>query len=144
MSFLGGTDNERSIRVGVFTFLFIFFYSIGQGPGILIHLSLVSISDSFAVAFAYASEVFPLFNREAGMSWAVFVNLFSAGMWIDGKQLNGCRLRRADSFSRRPSDSFRTAGSSRPGRLAKSASYIARVIRRPLYIFFSSHLLARP
>ena len=31
------------------------------------------------VAFAYSSEVFPLFNREVGMSWAVFVNLFFAG-----------------------------------------------------------------
>ncbi len=32
-----------------------------------------------SVAFAYSSEVFPLFNREVGMSWAVFVNLFFAG-----------------------------------------------------------------
>jgi hypothetical protein len=31
------------------------------------------------VAFTYASEVFPLFCREAGMSFAVFVNLFGAG-----------------------------------------------------------------
>ena len=33
MSFLGGTDHERNVRVGVFMFLFIFFYSLGQGPG---------------------------------------------------------------------------------------------------------------
>lgn len=33
MSFLGGTDDERNVRVGVFMFLFILFYSLGQGPG---------------------------------------------------------------------------------------------------------------
>ena len=33
MSFLGGTNDERNIRVGVFMFLFILFYSLGQGPG---------------------------------------------------------------------------------------------------------------
>jgi hypothetical protein len=31
------------------------------------------------VPFAYSSEVFPLLNREAGMSFAVFCNLFGAG-----------------------------------------------------------------
>jgi hypothetical protein len=32
------------------------------------------------VAFAYSSEIFPLLNREQGMSFAVFVNLFGAGI----------------------------------------------------------------
>ena len=30
MSFLGGTDHERNVRVGVFMFFFIFFYSLGK------------------------------------------------------------------------------------------------------------------
>lgn len=38
---------------------------------------------TFVVAFAYSSEVFPLINREAGMSFAVFVNLLGAGMFRD-------------------------------------------------------------
>lgn len=63
LSFLGGTDHEQRIRVSVFMFLFFSSYSVGQGP----------------VAFAYSSEVFPLFNREAGMSFAVFINLTGAG-----------------------------------------------------------------
>jgi hypothetical protein len=37
-------------------------------------------ADSSIVPFAYSSEVFPLLNREAGMSFAVFVNLFGAGV----------------------------------------------------------------
>jgi hypothetical protein len=36
------------------------------------------------VAFAYASEVFPLLNREAGMSFSVFVNLTGAGKPLSG------------------------------------------------------------
>ena len=32
------------------------------------------------MAFAYSSEIFPLLNREQGMSFAVFVNLFGAGV----------------------------------------------------------------
>jgi len=39
-----------------FIFAFFFFYSWSEGP----------------VAFAYSSEVFPLLNREVGMSFAVF------------------------------------------------------------------------
>jgi MFS family permease len=59
-------NNEtRQLAVVVlFMFLFVFFYSWGQGP----------------VPFAYSSEVFPLLNREAGMSFAVFANLFGAGL----------------------------------------------------------------
>ncbi|KAJ9605872.1 hypothetical protein H2200_009721 [Cladophialophora chaetospira] len=64
LSFLTTSDAGKEARVGVFMMLFILFYSIGQGP----------------VAFTYASEVFPLFCREAGMSLAVFVNLFGAGL----------------------------------------------------------------
>ncbi|KAF2853721.1 MFS general substrate transporter [Plenodomus tracheiphilus IPT5] len=58
-------DETRShVVVVIFMFCFIFFYSWGQGP----------------VPFAYSSEVFPLLNREAGMSLAVFANLFGAGI----------------------------------------------------------------
>jgi MFS family permease len=57
-------DTKRLIVVVCFIFLFVFFYSWGQGP----------------VPFAYSSEVFPLMNREAGMSFAVFANLFGAGL----------------------------------------------------------------
>ncbi|ETN38614.1 uncharacterized protein HMPREF1541_06651 [Cyphellophora europaea CBS 101466] len=68
LSFLGdagsAADDKRIIRVCFFIFLFILFYSLGQGP----------------VAFAYSAEVFPLWNREAGMSLAVFVNLTGAGL----------------------------------------------------------------
>jgi hypothetical protein len=81
MSFLGGTTSEQSVRAGVFMFFFILFYSLGQGPGKspLVYFQLISCSLGL-VAFAYSSEVFPLFNREVGMSWAVFVNLFGAGL----------------------------------------------------------------
>lgn len=71
LSFLGGTPHEERIRVCVFMFLFFAFYSLGQGP----------------VAFAYSSEVFPLFNREAGMSFAVFINLTGAGMYTPASLL---------------------------------------------------------
>lgn len=57
-------DTKRLIVVVLFIFFFVFFYSWGQGP----------------VPFAYSSEVFPLMNREAGMSFAVFANLFGAGL----------------------------------------------------------------
>jgi MFS family permease len=56
-------DTCRLAVVVMFMFFFVFFYSWGQGP----------------VPFAYSSEVFPLLNREAGMSFAVFANLFGAG-----------------------------------------------------------------
>jgi hypothetical protein len=56
-------ETRRLVVVVLFMFLFVFFYSWGQGP----------------VPFAYSSEVFPLLNREAGMSFAVFANLFGAG-----------------------------------------------------------------
>ncbi|KAJ4358762.1 uncharacterized protein N0V89_003346 [Didymosphaeria variabile] len=57
-------DKSRLIVVVFFMFCFIFFYSWGQGP----------------VPFAYSSEVFPQLNREAGMSFAVFANLFGCGI----------------------------------------------------------------
>ncbi|KAH7095946.1 hypothetical protein FB567DRAFT_44571 [Paraphoma chrysanthemicola] len=57
-------ETTRLAVVVMFMFFFVFFYSWGQGP----------------VPFAYSSEVFPLLNREAGMSFAVFANLFGAGI----------------------------------------------------------------
>jgi hypothetical protein len=59
-------ETRQLIVVVLFMFLFVFFYSWGQGP----------------VPFAYSSEVFPLLNREAGMSFAVFANLFGAGKFF--------------------------------------------------------------
>ncbi|KAJ9665056.1 hypothetical protein H2201_004922 [Coniosporium apollinis] len=53
--------------IGVITFfiiLFSVFYSPGLGP----------------VPFTYSAEVFPLVNREVGMSFAVFWNLLGAGI----------------------------------------------------------------
>lgn len=50
------------VRIGLialFIYLFAAFYSVGEGP----------------VPFAYSAEVFPLRNREVGMSWAVTVGL---------------------------------------------------------------------
>ncbi|WPH00120.1 Hypothetical protein R9X50_00294300 [Acrodontium crateriforme] len=50
--------------IGVFTYIFMFFYSWGVGP----------------VPFTLSAEVFPLESRVVGMSFAVFVNLFGAGL----------------------------------------------------------------
>ncbi|KAF2097983.1 general substrate transporter, partial [Rhizodiscina lignyota] len=58
-------DSGQRLAVVIFwMFAFVFFYSWGQGP----------------VPFAYSSEIFPLLNREAGMSFSVFVNLTGAGV----------------------------------------------------------------
>jgi MFS family permease len=59
-------ETRQLVVVVLFMFLFVFFYSWGQGP----------------VPFAYSSEVFLLLNREAGMSFAVFANLFGAGTFL--------------------------------------------------------------
>ncbi len=79
LSFTAKSDTGKEARVGVFMMLFILFYSIGQGPGRLWRIPSSILANSRLVAFTYASEVFPLFCREAGMSLAVFVNLFGAG-----------------------------------------------------------------
>ncbi|KAH3933506.1 hypothetical protein HBI25_115120 [Parastagonospora nodorum] len=63
-SYYISNETRRLVVVVMFMFFFVFFYSWGQGP----------------VPFAYSSEVFPLLNREAGMSFAVFANLFGAGI----------------------------------------------------------------
>ncbi|KAL8868114.1 MAG: hypothetical protein Q9174_005206, partial [Haloplaca sp. 1 TL-2023] len=47
-----------------FIYLFAAFYSPGEGP----------------VPFTYSAEAFPLFHREVGMSLAVSINLFFAGI----------------------------------------------------------------
>jgi MFS family permease len=90
LSFLGGDsqdDTSRIVRVCVFIFLFILFYSLGQGPGKCTQSSGsptgpardFRVLISLAVAFAYAAEVFPLWNREAGMSAMLCINLTAAG-----------------------------------------------------------------
>ncbi|KAF2647333.1 MFS general substrate transporter [Lophiostoma macrostomum CBS 122681] len=64
LSYTIDNESRRLIAVVIFLFTFVFFYSWGQGP----------------VPFAYSSEVFPQINREAGMSFVVFANLFGAGI----------------------------------------------------------------
>ncbi|MCJ1356359.1 MAG: hypothetical protein MMC33_006354, partial [Icmadophila ericetorum] len=66
LSFLISHDRE-SLRLGfivLFVILFTIAYSAGEGP----------------VAFTLSSEVFPLLNREVGMSFSVFWNLLGAGI----------------------------------------------------------------
>ncbi|KAF2103799.1 MFS general substrate transporter [Rhizodiscina lignyota] len=60
-------ESRRTLRVGLivlFTILFALAYSPGVGP----------------VPFTASAEMFPLFIREVGMSFAVFVNLLGAGV----------------------------------------------------------------
>ncbi|KAF4553576.1 Sugar (and other) transporter-like protein 62 [Elsinoe fawcettii] len=55
----------------------------GQLAGVGTFLVLFTISYSFScgvVPFSYSAEVFPIVNREVGMSFAVFSNLFGAGI----------------------------------------------------------------
>ncbi|KAK5130898.1 hypothetical protein LTR08_001561 [Meristemomyces frigidus] len=65
MSFLIPADNHAHGPVIAFwTFVFFIFYSCGMGP----------------VPFTLSAEVFPLESRVVGMSFAVFCNLFGAGI----------------------------------------------------------------
>ncbi|KHN97382.1 sugar transporter [Metarhizium album ARSEF 1941] len=61
-----GVENStaRIASVATFVYLFAAFYSPGEGP----------------VPFMYSAEVFPLSNREVGMSWAVATNNFWASV----------------------------------------------------------------
>ncbi|KAF2225406.1 hypothetical protein BDZ85DRAFT_279096 [Elsinoe ampelina] len=55
----------------------------GQLAGVGLFLVLFTIFYSFScgvVPFSYSAEVFPIVNREVGMSFAVFCNLFGAGI----------------------------------------------------------------
>ena len=81
LSFLIKNQNARSAVVAFFIFVFVFFYSWGQGTVARrrCQLSLLTYRTG-PVAFAYSSEIFPLLNREQGMSFAVFINLFGAGL----------------------------------------------------------------
>ncbi|MCJ1355824.1 MAG: hypothetical protein MMC33_005816 [Icmadophila ericetorum] len=66
LCFLIPTD-DGSTRIGLIVFFVLLFtlaYSAGEGP----------------VAFTLSAEVFPLLNREVGMSFAVFWNLLFAGI----------------------------------------------------------------
>lgn len=65
LSFLISESSGARVPVVVFwTYLFMVFYSWGMGP----------------VPFTMSAEVFPLENRVVGMSFAVFSNLFGAGL----------------------------------------------------------------
>lgn len=61
--FLEGTSAHVPV-FGLFIYMFWAIYSVGLGP----------------VPFTMSAEVFPLENRVVGMSFAVFVNLFGAGL----------------------------------------------------------------
>ncbi|KAK3117286.1 hypothetical protein LTR53_001467 [Teratosphaeriaceae sp. CCFEE 6253] len=58
------TSSAHTPVIGFFTFVFIAFYSCGMGP----------------VPFTISAEVFPIEQRMVGMSFAVFTNLFGAGL----------------------------------------------------------------
>ncbi|KAK4957158.1 hypothetical protein LTR10_005116 [Elasticomyces elasticus] len=65
LSFLIPIESSAHVPViAFFTFLFIAFYSCGMGP----------------VPFTISAEVFPMEQRMVGMSFAVFTNLFGAGL----------------------------------------------------------------
>ncbi|KAF2153459.1 hypothetical protein K461DRAFT_286153 [Myriangium duriaei CBS 260.36] len=57
-------NSSQQVAVAIFMILFFVFYSSGLGP----------------VPFAYSAEVFPLVNREVGMSFSVSCNLLGAGI----------------------------------------------------------------
>jgi len=59
-----GSQGAQIGPVVLFVYLFTIMYSFGEGP----------------VAFQYSAEVFPTIQREQGMSWAVFINNFFAGV----------------------------------------------------------------
>ncbi|KAF1355299.1 hypothetical protein BDV97DRAFT_366455 [Delphinella strobiligena] len=62
--FAGAMCEHFAAGIAVFLYMFSVFYSIGMGP----------------VPFTYSAEVFPLVNRELGMSWAVATNNFWAAV----------------------------------------------------------------
>ncbi|KAI9694375.1 MAG: hypothetical protein M1820_008975 [Bogoriella megaspora] len=66
MCFFIQTSHLRIGLVALFSILFTLAYSPGEGP----------------VAFTLSAEVFPLVNREVGMSFAVFWNLLGAGILV--------------------------------------------------------------
>lgn len=94
------SDNHsaRPAVIALFIFIFFFFYSWGQGELPRSVMASMQEPTEFTgpVAFAYSSEIFPLLNREQGMSFAgertlfhmqkqklmlaVFINLFGAGL----------------------------------------------------------------
>ncbi|KAI9867688.1 MAG: hypothetical protein M1813_008488 [Trichoglossum hirsutum] len=62
--FIKGKQGAHLGLITFFIYLFGIFYSPGEGP----------------VPFTYSAEVFPLYYREMGMSFAVAVNLLFAGV----------------------------------------------------------------
>jgi MFS family permease len=76
------TGHTRNGAIAFFIFVFFFFYSWSGGP----------------VPSAYSSEVFPLLNREAGMSFAVFCNLFGAGNGPSSNKI--CRVQNDNVYTK--------------------------------------------
>ncbi|GMK54949.1 hypothetical protein CspeluHIS016_0200050 [Cutaneotrichosporon spelunceum] len=60
----GSGSKARLGVVATFVYIFTIFYSVGMGP----------------VCFLYGAEVFPTVQREQGMAFAVFINLFFAAL----------------------------------------------------------------
>lgn len=62
--YIPSDSTARPVVIIMWSYFFVAFYSPGQGP----------------VPFLYSAESFPVTHREVGMSFAVAVNLFFAGM----------------------------------------------------------------
>lgn len=74
-------EHMRTPVIGLFTYLFMAFYSWGVGPGKDSNRPpYTTLTNEVTVPFTLSAEVFPLEHRMVGMSFAVFTNLFGAGL----------------------------------------------------------------